>query len=217
MSDLIFVVPVKDVRGAKQRLASLLPQEIRSELAVLLLDQTLRDLARFAPEVDRLLVSDSEGMRMVADAHRAAFLLETAGAGETTAVERATAWTLARGYRAQAVIPADMAELVAADVRALVEAPRPAPSVILCPAVGDDGTNAILSSPPDAVGYRFGDRSFDAYRARAAANGVACRVMRLQSFVLDIDTPDDARAFIATRPDNPIARWLTTHLHLAAS
>ncbi|MGF1625522.1 MAG: 2-phospho-L-lactate guanylyltransferase [Alphaproteobacteria bacterium] len=217
MSDLIFVVPVKDVRGAKQRLASLLPQEIRSELALQLLDQTLHDLARFAPEVDRLVVSDSAGLRMVAATHRAHFLLESAGAGETAAVERATDWTLARGYRAQAVIPADMAGLAAKDVRALVEAPRPAPSVILCPAVGDDGTNAILCAPPDAIGYRFGEGSFDTYRTRAAVSGVACRVMRLQSFVLDIDTPDDARAFIATHPENPIARWLSAHLHSAAS
>ena len=217
MSRLIFVVPVKDVRGAKQRLASLLPQEVRSELALLLLQQTLGDLARFAPEVDRLLVSDSAAMHDVADAHSAAFLHEAAGAGETTAVERATAWTLTRGYAAQCVIPADMAELAVEDVHALVAAPRTAPSVILCPAVHDDGTNAILAAPPDAIPYRFGARSFAGYRTAAAAAGVPCRVMRLNSFVLDIDTPDDARAFIESRPRNPVARWLSEQLNHAAS
>jgi 2-phospho-L-lactate/phosphoenolpyruvate guanylyltransferase len=217
MSRLVFVVPVKDVRGAKQRLAPVLPQALRSELALLLLNQTLGDLARFAPEVDRLLVSDSAAMRDVADAHGAAFLHEAAGAGETIAVERATAWTLACGYDAQCVIPADMAELGAEDLRALVEAPRPAPSVILCPAVNDDGTNAILAAPPDTIRYRFGARSFDGYRAAAAAAAVPCLVMRLTSFVLDIDTPEDVRAFIESRPRNPVARWLSQQLNHAAS
>lgn len=217
MSDLLFVIPIKDTRGAKQRLASALPQEVRSELALMLLEQTLADLARYAPEVDRLLVSDNPAMRLVAEAHGAAFLHEPAAAGETTAVDRATAWSKAHGYAAQAVIPADMAQLALDDVRTLVEAPRPQPAVILCPAVGDDGTNAILASPPDAIGYRFGDRSFASYRARAAAAGLNCRVLRLASFVLDIDTPDDARQFIETHPSNPIAQWLAAHLSPVAS
>lgn len=217
MSPLIFIVPVKDTRGAKQRLAELLPQRLRSELALLLLNQTLRDLARFAPQVDRLLVSDAPGMAEVAAAHGAAFLLESEGAGETAAVERATAWTLARGYRAQAVVPADMAELVAYDVRALVDAVPATPALVLCPAVDDDGTNAILATPPDAVRYRFGARSFDGYRAAAAAAGVGCRVLRLESFVLDIDTPADVRRFIERCPRNPVARWLSDQLHHAES
>lgn len=217
MSDLVFVIPIKDTRGAKQRLASVLPQDVRSELALMLLDQTLADLARYAPEVDRLLVSDSRAMEMVASAHGAAFLHEPSAAGETTAVERATLWAKSRGYAAQAVIPGDMAQLDQADVRALVEAPRPTPSVILCPAVGDDGTNAILASPPDALSYRFGDRSFASYQARAAASGINCRIMRLASFVLDIDTPDDARSFLETHPHNRIAQWLASHLTPAVS
>lgn len=217
MSDLIFVIPVKDTRGAKQRLAGLLPQTLRSELALMLLDQTLRDLARFAPEVERLLISDAPAMAMVAESHGAYFLHEPAGAGETAAVQRATAWTIKQGYAAQAVIPADMAQLSEAEVRLLVEAPRPAPGVILCPAVGDDGTNAILASPPNAIDYRFGDKSFAGYRARAAATGLACEIMRLESFVLDIDTPDDVRTFLDTYPDNPIAQWLSNQINPAAS
>jgi 2-phospho-L-lactate guanylyltransferase len=219
MSELVFVVPIKDVSGAKQRLASLMPQALRSELALRLLHRTLGDLARFAPEVDRLLVSDSPAMAAVAEAYGAAFLLEPEAAGETAAVERATRWSIDRGYRSQAVIPADMAELSEEDVRALIAAvpPGPGPSVVLCPAVGDDGTNAILAMPPDAIPYRFGARSFEGYRAAAAARGVECRVLRLPSFVLDLDTPEDVHAFIAASPRNPVARWLSEQLHLAAS
>ena len=42
-------------------------------------------------------------------------------------------------------------------------------------------------------------------------------VERLESFVLDIDTPADVRAFIARHPVNPIASWLTRQLTGPAS
>lgn len=217
MNGLNIVVPVKDPRGAKQRLASMLAQEVRTTLARALLEQTLGDIARYAPDAGRLLVSDDERMAAVAEAYGAAFLHEPAAAGETRAVDRATDRSIAAGYDAQLVIPADMAQLEGDDMLALISAPRPAPSVILCPAVDDDGTNAILTAPPDAIGFRFGARSFASYCARADAAGVPHTVMRLDSFVLDIDTPDDVRAFLARHPVNPIATWLTNQLSGPAS
>jgi len=217
MNSLNVVVPVKDPRGAKQRLASMLPQETRTILARALLEQTLGDIARYVPEAGRLLVSDDEEMAAVAEAYGAGFLHEPAAAGETRAVERATDWSLEAGFASQLVIPADMAQIEGDDLLALVNAPRESPSVILCPAVDDDGTNAILSTPPDAIGYRFGDRSFASYCARAEAAGVPFHVMRLESLVLDIDTPADVRAFIARHPVNPIASWLTRQLSGPAS
>ncbi|MEZ5666681.1 MAG: hypothetical protein R3F55_04445 [Alphaproteobacteria bacterium] len=78
------------------------------------------------------MVCDTERLRPAAERHGAAFL-RPAGEGETTAVERAAAWSIARGYAAQLVIPADMARLDRADVRTLVEAPRLAPSLIHVP------------------------------------------------------------------------------------
>ena len=216
MSKLVFVVPFKNPISAKQRLAPILPQAVRTQLALRLLDSTLRDLARFAPEVDRMIVSDAGHIGSIANDHGAAFLHESTGDGESAAVVRAAVWSLDHGYDAQAVVPADMAQLEEPDVRDLVNAPRPQRSLILCPAVGDDGTNAIITTPPDVIEYRFGARSFAAHRAQAVSAGVTCSIMRLSSFVLDIDTPDDLHAFVDRHPDNSTARWLTDQLALAA-
>lgn len=124
----------------------------------------------------------------------AGVILEENARGETEAVNLATRISLERGYDRQVVIPADLADLDAREVEELLAFELAAPSVVLVPAVGDDGTNAIMTAPPDAIPFRFGRASFAEYLLRAAELGATARVLRLKSFVLDIDTPEDLNA-----------------------
>lgn len=196
MNDINIVLPIKDPTHAKERLAPLLSPEQRRELALLLIEQTLAFFASLAPVAHRLVVTDSEWVAECAKQQGFAVLRETSADGETAAVERATRWSVEHGFRSQLVIPGDMAELDADDILRLLAQERPDPSVILCPASGDDGTNAILTTPPDAISFRFGDRSFPDYMAQARRKGMACSVLRLESLVLDLDTPDDVRVLL---------------------
>ena len=61
------------------------------------------------------------------------------------------------------------------------------------------GSNAILCSPADAVPLRFGDDSFFPHLAAARACGIEPAIVRnCPASALDIDTPDDLAAFLAT-------------------
>lgn len=197
MSDLNIVIPIKNPDGAKERLAALLTTEQRRELAYALIDQTLDFFKPYRSRANILIVTDSE--RIASRARESGYdvLLEEKAEGETSAVNRATRWSMEKGFRSQVVIPGDMAGIDPEDMERLLSHPRPDPSVILCPAVGDDGTNAILTTPPDAIPFRFGVRSFPDYRARAEERGIPCEVLRLRSMVLDLDTPDDLRALLS--------------------
>ena len=55
---------------------------------------------------------------------------------------------------------------------------------------------------------RFGDRSFDGYRQRAADTGVSCQVLRLDSLVLDLDNPDDLRRVLDSGARTPPVQLL---------
>lgn len=197
------VVPFKDPSTAKQRLSEFLSADRRRILAVTLFDQTLGLLASLPSEPHILVVTDSESIAARARSFGAATLLELKGNGETAAVQAATAWSIHHRFTRQIVIPADMARLDPSEVEELIAARIAPPGVILCPAVGDDGTNAVLSSPPDAVPFRFGKASFPEYLIRAAERGVTARILRLPSFVLDLDTPEDLKAFLAGTPNTP--------------
>jgi 2-phospho-L-lactate guanylyltransferase len=197
------VVPFKDPSSAKQRLSEFLTAEQRHALAVTLFDNTLATLTTLPSEPHVLVVTDSESIASRARSLGASTLLELKGRGETAAVVAATAWSIQHRFPRQAVIPADMARLDRAEVEELLATRVSPPGVVLCPAVGDDGTNAIMTTPPDAVPFRFGQASFPEYLIRAAERGVTARVLRLSSFVLDLDTPEDLKAFLAMKPDTP--------------
>ncbi len=197
MSDLNIVIPIKNPEGAKERLSALLTTEQRRELAYALIDQTLDFFKPYGSRTNILIVTDSDRIATRARETGYDVLVEEKAEGETAAVNRATGWSIEQGFRSQVVIPGDMAGIDPDDMQRLLSHPRPTPSVILCPAVGDDGTNAIMTTPPDAIPFRFGARSFPDYRARAEERGIPCEILRLRSMVLDLDTPDDLRAFMA--------------------
>ena len=216
MKEINIVLPIKDPAQAKERLASLLSPDQRRELAAMLIEQTMQFFVAFLDEVTVLVVTDSEVVARQAATNGFAVLREERAEGETAAVEKATAWSVAQGFRTQIVIPGDMAGLDANDIRRLISMPRPHPSLILCPATGDDGTNAIMSTPPDVVAFRFGERSFPDYRARAAAQDVPCQIVRLPSLVLDLDTPEDVVTFLQSETASPIKETLRSWMNQQA-
>jgi len=210
MRDLNIVIPAKDPARAKERLAPILTAEQRSRLALMLFDRVLRIFKGLSQQYHILVVTDSDRMEERAARQSVTVLRETEATGETQAVEMATAWSVANGFRSQMVVPADMPNLSPADLATLLNTPRENPSVILCPATGDDGTNAIVTTPPHVIPFRFGQRSFPDYRTRAAERQVPCRVVRLSSLVLDLDTPEDLALFLADNVDHPVRNLLAT-------
>jgi len=208
--ELNIVVPAKDPEGAKQRLDPVLSPEQRTELAICLLETVLRFLSENGAQFHLLVVTDSKRISSLARKFRATVLKEDRAEGETTAVNRATRWSLDHGFRSQLVLPGDMATLDPVDFARLLEAPRNSPSLILCPATDDDGTNAILATPPDVVAYRFGVKSFPDYCEKARKLGIEPTILRLPSLVLDLDTPGDLKRFLEHHPHHPAWNLLHT-------
>ena len=71
------------------------------------------------------------------------------------------------------------------------------PAVTLVPSHDRRGTNCVLCSPPGVLPFAFGHDSFGPHCEAARARGIAPRILPLPGLGLDIDTPDDLRAFIA--------------------
>jgi 2-phospho-L-lactate/phosphoenolpyruvate guanylyltransferase len=86
----MILVPVKNLSAAKQRLAAILDQSTRTELAQAMLLDVLETLATWpnCPEVG-IVTSDPFGLQL---AHRFHFtvIADSANRGETDAIETAT-------------------------------------------------------------------------------------------------------------------------------
>jgi 2-phospho-L-lactate guanylyltransferase len=213
MSDgfpIVAVVPVKETAQAKQRLAGLLSAAQRRELALAMLQDVLKSLARVRELAGIVVVTLDPGATKIARRHGAEIVTEGARDGHTAAVT-AAAGRLARRGHAMLALPGDIPLVTPADIRAILAAQRLAPAFTIVPAHDHRGSNAVLVAPADAVALRFGDNSFYPHLAAAAARGIAPRVLHRPAIALDVDTPEDLARFAAmpsrTRSHALLAGW----------
>jgi 2-phospho-L-lactate guanylyltransferase len=191
-------VPVKEFAGAKQRLAALLTPEQRQVLAAAMLEDVLAALAD-APLAGIMVNTLDPIATDLARRYGARVVTDGARDGHTGAVA-AMAHILAAERRDMLTLPGDIPRITAAEIAAVVEAHRPAPSLTIVPAHDGRGSNAVLCSPPLVMPLRFGDDSFLPHLAAARSLGIEPTILTLPGIGLDIDQPEDLRAFLRATP-----------------
>lgn len=208
--DICAVVPVKDTRHAKQRLAGILTRTQRQRLAMAMLQDVLTGLAATHDLAGILVVTADQAAAELAVRHGARVSDERAGTGRTGAVTAAARRLAAEGLGLLEV-PGDIPLLEARDVSDLLAAHASAPAFTIVPAHDQGGSNAVLCSPADAVPLRFGENSFASHLAAARSRGIEPRVVPLARVGLDVDTPDDLARFLSipsrTRTRDLLDRW----------
>lgn len=194
------MVPVKDLTNAKQRLSPILPIAHRRALLRAMLRDVLGALGAAGGLAGVMVVTRDPEITAIAGHFTARVLPEQENHGHTEAVARAAGVLAADRVPAMLTVPADLPLVTAADIDALVAAHAgTTPAVTIAPARDKLGSNAVLCSPPDALALRFGDNSFYPHLESARASGIEPRVVERPGLALDIDTPDDLRAFAADR------------------
>jgi len=202
------VVPVKDTTAAKQRLAPALPPYLRQALALAMLEDVLAALAGVPGLAGRLLVTtDPAAMRLAAQ-YGAQCMAEGAGDGHTGAVAAAARRLAREGHESMLTLPGDIPLVTAEEIGRLIAAHRPAPSFTIAPSHDEQGSNAILLSPPDAVPLRFGEDSFFPHLAAAEACGIAPSIVHLPGLAFDIDNPADLAHFAQLGSRTRAGLWL---------
>jgi 2-phospho-L-lactate guanylyltransferase len=204
------VLPLKEPERAKTRLTLVLDKAARAKLVMTLFQQNIERLKEFFPEHNILVVTPSERVAKLARAYNLDVLKERYPRGLAAAIEAATNWSLTHGFASQLVLSPDIAHLDVGELTQLLEHARPNPSVLLC-AAKDNGTNAILTTPPDAIDFWFGVNSLPAYQRRALALNLFCQTLNLEHMSFDVDTPVDMEKLIAApsgaRLQNLIEGW----------
>lgn len=191
------LVPVKDMRDAKQRLSPVLDAAERRELFRAMLEDVLGALAGVGGLAGVLLVTRDADALSLAERHGARVLHESENRGHTRA-STLGAQALARdGASGMLQLPGDLPLLTPDDVAAVLAAHGEAPAITLAPSHDGRGSNAVASSPPDLLPLGFGDDSFAPHVARARGLGVEPAVVRRDGIGLDVDGPDDLRRFLA--------------------
>ncbi len=202
------VVPVKDMGGVKQRLASALAPDARRDLYRAMLRDVLSAL-RGARGLDGVaLLTRDEEAKELARRFELRVIEEPENRGHTAAVARAAAVLAADGARGLLQVPGDLPLLTSAEIETVLAAHGPAPAFTIVPSRDEMGSNCVVCSPPDVMPLRFGDDSFRPHLAAARALGLEPRILELPGIGLDIDTPEDLLALARRAGATQAQRYL---------
>ena len=221
------IVPVKPFNEGKSRLAACISPQQRHALNRELLTRTLAAINMAHIDAQIVVVSrDSNALTLAEQAGSHALTEEslpittpTAHRGPAlhglppsscsradtdsepqlnAALTQAARYAAARGATKILVLPTDMPNLTAEDVRTMASPRGPAPQIIITPS-RDGGTNALMLQPAQAIPFAFGRDSFQRHRRLAAEAGIPVHIVESDSLLFDIDLPEDYRLVFDSR------------------
>ncbi|HEX5368880.1 MAG TPA: 2-phospho-L-lactate guanylyltransferase [Dehalococcoidia bacterium] len=183
-------MPVKPFDWAKSRLEGVLSPAGRAALARRLMLGSLQALHESACFERIVVVSRDETALALALNAGALTLTERGEPGLNAALQEARNRALAEGATSLLVLASDLPLVSATDIRAVVDASDGA-AVVIVPDRRDEGTNALLLMPPDAIAFGFGGLSSQRHLGLARDAAISTRVLRLEGIGFDVDLPQD--------------------------
>jgi 2-phospho-L-lactate guanylyltransferase len=206
----VILVPVKNLDTAKQRLAAVLDQRSRTELAQAMLHDVLSTVKEWPRCPAVAIVTGDPFAVEVARKYNFEIIPDSENPGETEAIEMATRICVEQGAESTLVIPADIPLIQAWELGEIITH-APEEGSVLVPAADGRGTNAAFRRPANLFPLRFGDDSFKPHHAAAQATGKPCVVLELPGIAVDVDNPSDLQRLISlpgnTRAQRLARRW----------
>ncbi len=202
------LVAIRGLEG-KKRLESLLAPDERRALILAMADDVLSALAPISALAGVALTTADPELGPLARRHGVQLIIDDESPGLNEAVAHAARILARQGAQSLLVLPGDVPMVQPSDIDAMLAA-QPA-GVTVARAASDGGTNALLLSPWDAIGFHFGKDSCAAHEKAAVDLGIPVLVIDLSGLALDIDYPDDIR-ILTEQPGDGKAATLVRNL-----
>lgn len=185
------LVPVKGFSGAKSRLSSILPPELRAEFSRSLLEHVLNALSQCHDLAGVLVITDCPGVSRVARRLGARSTLQRATGKLNAVVDEGLEVLSAGGADAALVLMADLPWLRAEEIRPILRQLQEG-CVIVVPDESAQWTNALGVQLPGASPTAFGQPgSFQRHCELALESGRRLEVVRSVGLCFDVDSPED--------------------------
>ncbi|MDR3747823.1 MAG: 2-phospho-L-lactate guanylyltransferase [Acidobacteriota bacterium] len=203
----ILLIPVKSLAHAKQRLASVLSQPQRSQLAEAMLREVMLAATGVIDRIDVALVTGDIRAQHLATEFGFGVIADTRNESETAAIEMATAWCEGRGYDTTIVVPGDIPLITSGELHRVLDA-GPAEGAVFVPAYDRRGSNCILRRPASIIPLRFGNDSFLPHCEAMRQTGKQLVILEMHGIGLDIDNPQELDLLVQRDGDTNAQRLL---------
>jgi 2-phospho-L-lactate guanylyltransferase len=203
------LLPIKDLRNAKQRLAGVLTPEERFGLAEAMLADTIRAV-RSVRRADKIFVVTSyDPARRIAAENGWEILHEDHQISESDSVDAASRLCELRGVTGLLRVPLDVPLVQAGDIDDLLTVKCEKPALVIVPSRDGTGTNAILRMPPVLFPSHFGIGSFAKHVGEAERVGARVILRRSVRLEMDVDDEADLRGLLKNDlSGTETGRWL---------
>lgn len=191
------VVPVKRFSAANERLCEVLSPVEREELARVMLEDVLSNVARCQRADGIFLVTAEPDAMAIGRGFGTEIIAEREQESESSSVDFAMKKCFEAGIQSALVVPGDIPSAQACEFDAVLEKDDGKNRVVIVPSRDGTGTNALLMSPPGALSPRFGENSFPRHRDMALRLGLEFSSFNSDGIGLDIDAPEDLEIFMS--------------------
>lgn len=189
------VIPVKPLNRAKTRLAQVLSPRERQQLAESMLRHVLATVRDVPQLMGMLVISRDQKALAIAREYGARTVQESGTPELNTALMRAIQVVVRLNGSAALILPADLPLLADEDIRSMIKLGQKSPSIVIATDQHEDGTNALLVSPPDLLEFSYGSGSYHRHIEKAQQLGAEVNLYRSERLSLDIDVPDDLKFY----------------------
>jgi 2-phospho-L-lactate/phosphoenolpyruvate guanylyltransferase len=203
------LLPIKDLKHAKKRLAGALTPEERFALAEAMLADTIRAVrgVRLAQKV--FVVTNYEPAMRIAEENGWEVLREDRQISESDSVDAASRICEERGVAGLLRVPLDVPLAHAGDIDELLAIECEEPALVIVPSRDGLGTNAILRMPPALFPSHFGEGSYAKHVGEAERIGARVILRSNARLEMDVDDEADLRALLQNDlSGTETGRWL---------
>ena len=190
------LLPIKDLRKAKQRLTAVLTPHERFGLAQAMLADTIQAVCGVHRANRIFVITSYEPAMETAAKFGWEVLREEHQVSESASVDLASRLCAERGVTALLRLPLDLPLVQPGDIDDLLVTECPAPATVMVPSRDGTGTNAILRTPPALFPSHFGPNSFAKHRSEAEQLGARIIVRRNARLEMDVDDEADLCALL---------------------
>ena len=185
------VIPMKCLHSAKSRLSNILTAKQRKNLAMYLLDATIKELKKsdFISEI--VIVSSDEAVKHYSCLNNIKFIKDW-DEGVNKAVMLADKYCIDNGINANIVIPPDLPFVSAKEIdKICIISNKYHKCIIICPSKRLDGTNILFRKPPGVIKTHYDNNSYMNHLKEASKIKIPIESLDIVKLMFDLDTEDD--------------------------
>lgn len=185
------VIPMKSLHSAKSRLSNILTAQQRKNLAMYLLDATIKELKKsnFISEI--IIVSNDKAVKNYSCLNNLKFMRDS-DEGVNKAVILADNYCIDNGINANIVIPPDLPFISAKEIDEICTiSNKYHKCIIICPSKRFDGTNILFRKPPDVIKTHYDDNSYMNHLKEADKFKIPIETLDIVKLRFDLDTKED--------------------------